>query len=169
MTALVVESSRTPLFGTLPDPTQESPGWQARSAGATVTTRGLRLVAAHAPESTSSVLGWWSQVPVWMKAVLDDVERFDEDAVLSASTLNRLTRALTMLPVTMPQPEVGVGEDGTVGLEWTFDTLDLEIYVSNHPDEDALIVDSVDTGTVEVSLFQGLAKVAKALNALSAG
>jgi hypothetical protein len=81
-----------------------------------------------------------SHVP-WMRALLDDVERLDEGSVLSSSTMIWLMRMLIALPPATSRPEVDVGEDGAVSLAWTRGSLDVEVCVSNRPDENVVFVD----------------------------
>lgn len=108
-------------------------------------------------------------LPVWTNAMLAEVRRFDELNVLSPDTLQRLLQAVSMLPPQMPKPEVGVGDDGTVGLEWSFGGVEFEIYVSNELEEDAFIFADNEGETVEAPLFQTLPRVFGVLRRMSSG
>jgi hypothetical protein len=73
-----------------------------------------------------------------------------------------MVQALIQLPKRSAKPEVGVGDDGSVGLEWDFDDAHVEIYLSNDDDDDAFIVDTdAEDDVIEVPLFSALPKVIK--------
>ncbi|MGH3623482.1 MAG: hypothetical protein ACRDQ5_17070 [Sciscionella sp.] len=146
-------------------PTSELPFESSFSSGALDSSASIhrtRAIGAGLPRSISTTLAESSSPPPWLNRILDEVRLYDEDFILSPRTVQRLVAAIVQLPTKTARPEVGVGDDGTIGLEWDFNDVHLEIYVSNEPSEDELIVD-VDGSPeiIEVPLFPSLPKVAK--------
>jgi len=126
------------------------------------TVHGIRSIDVGAARETSTTLAGVSRPPVWLGDVLNEVRRLDKDSALNPVTVRRMVQALIQLPKRSAKPEVGVGDDGSVGLEWDFDDAHVEIYLSNDDDDDAFIVDTdAEDDVIEVPLFSALPKVIK--------
>lgn len=164
MTTVLIEAS-SPNFAD--EYTGSTEVVESSALGSATTARDIHVINSANRIAASTVLSGHRVLPVWIGQVLKDVRRYDRDSVLNRDTVYRLVRAITMLPPVMPKPEVGVGDDGTVALEWVFGSADIQVYLSNQPEEDAFLVDSNGDDVLEAPLFRALAKVGRVLETLA--
>lgn len=159
----MVATVLTPISQDFPDAAAHDPVSTASSTHGIVTfLTEMRSISAPLPRMTSTTLLGARKLPHWAQSVLEDVRRFDRDFVLTSDTIQRLVQAVMLLPADMPKPEVGVGSDGTVGLEWDIDSTGVEIHLGNDPEDDAFIL-ADDADIIEAPLFTTLPKVANVL------
>lgn len=100
--------------------------------------------------------------PYWMEDVVYSIQGSGALPKVEREFLQRLARAISQLPRNTPMPQVGIGDDGSVALEWDIDELHLGIQVDPDESYDAVFLDVAgDAEVSEAPLSLALGHVAR--------